>query len=287
LTPYTRQGYRISTMSKLMVFHNTLPGCEEGNPEAWKAFLADYTPIAFELFGVYSPWETDGRLDCWRDALRTLCADDCKILKEFSHQSEREFLVGLRAYLLDLTAGKLDPSQDAADPPAPTIESLGSLCTGLPLLHQEIAFLALAGYSQGTIKNILRITPAVAEEGLTRLRANYAPVVERSQDRCLWPSAWTKVCRLARADEQKDCTPLRQLIRILDGQASWYDKSPAETHRSKCLHCLEHWTALLEIGAWDRGREPWPAEKVEPLLAVVPMKQVKRKPSFFARMLGK
>jgi len=274
-------------MSKLMIFHTTLPGCEEGNPEAWKAFLADYTPIALELFGVYSPWDTEKRLDCWRDALRALTADDCKILKAFSHQSEREFLVGLRAFLLDLAATKLESTQDATAPPAPTIELLGSLFTDLPLLHQEIAFLALAGYSQGTIKNILRITPAVAEEGLSRLRANYAPVEERIQDRCLWPSAWIEICRAARADEQKDCTPLRQLIRILDGQASWYDKSPAETHRSKCLHCLEHWTALLEVVAWDRGRQPWPAEKIEPLLVVVPFKQEKRKPSFFARMLGK
>ena len=43
-------------MSKLLTFHKILPGCEEGNPEAWKAFLADYTPMALQFFGVYSPW---------------------------------------------------------------------------------------------------------------------------------------------------------------------------------------------------------------------------------------
>ena len=127
----------------------------------------------------------------------------------------------------------------------------------------------------------------MAEEGVARLRASYATVIERNDDRCLWPSAWIGIGKAARANGQKDCPPLRQLIRILDGQASWYDKSPAETHRIKCLHCLELWTSLLEVVAWDRARQPWPAEKVETLLAAVPVKQEKRKTSMFARMFGK
>ena len=87
--------------------------------------------------------------------------------------------------------------------------------------------------------------------------------------------------------ETKDCLPLRQMIRVLDGQASWYDKSPAELHRSQCLHCLELWTSMLEVVSWERTRQPWPAEKIAPLLAVIPLKQEKRKPSLFSRMMGK
>jgi hypothetical protein len=274
-------------MSKLMIFHNILPGCEEGNTEAWRGFLTNYTPTALELFGVYSPWTPDARLQAWRDALPVLSADACAVLKGFSHQSEREFLVGLRAFLQDWAFAKLQPSQDAAVPPAPTAETLGTLLAGLPLMHQEITFLALSGYSQATIEKILRITPAVAEEGLERLRASYVAVIERSEDRCLWPSAWIGISKAARANEQKDCTPLRQLIRILDGQASWYDKSPAETHRAKCLHCLELWNALQEVVAWDRTPQPLPADGIESLMALIPIKQEKRKPSLFARILGK
>ena len=243
--------------------------------------------MALRFFSVYSPWPPGTRLDCWRDALAALSANECAILKGFSHQSEREFLVGLRGFLQDRAAMKLDSSQDAVAPPAPTVEALGVLLSGLPLMHQEIAFLTLAGYSHGALETILRTTPAVAGEGLGRLRSSYAQVLERSEDRCLWPAAWIGICQAARASGQKDCTPLRQLIRILDGQASWYDKNPAEEHRSKCLHCLEHWTSLLEVVAWDRARQPWPVEKTEPLLAAVSIKQEVRKPSFFARMRGK
>jgi hypothetical protein len=271
-----------------MTFHKILAGCEEGKREAWRAFLTDYTPIVLRLFEVYSPWASEQRGSSWAEALRALAADHGAPLRGFSHRSEREFLVDLRAFLLDWMVEKLDPSCEAAEPPAPTTEALTAIVEGLPLAHQEIVFLALAGYSQGTLEKILRISPAVAGEGLSRLRTHYAPVLERTEDRCLWPSAWIALGHAARAGQQKDCAPLRQLIRILDGQASWYDKSPAEHHRSSCLHCLELWTSLLEVVAWERQRKPWPAAEVEPLLAVVPLPAPeKTKPSLLARMFGK
>src|ERR1019366_9355710 len=144
-------------MSKLMTLYKILPGCEEGNPEAWRAFLANYTPTALQFFAIYSPWEPDARLGAWREALGALSANECAALKGLSHQSEREFLVGLRTFLQDWIAPKLDPALDAANPPAPTLPTLGELLAGLPLLHQEISFLALAGYSQPTLEKILRI----------------------------------------------------------------------------------------------------------------------------------
>jgi hypothetical protein len=270
-----------------MIFQKVLPECEEGNPEAWKIFLNNYTSTALGFFGVYSVGAEDARFDLWRDVLRDLSANDGAGLKAFSHQSEREFLVDLRAFLQDRVAPRLDPARDASSPAAPTADGLSALLSGLALLHQEIAFLALAGYSQATIEKMLRVTPAVAEEGWERLRADYGAVGERREDRCLWPAAWIGICRAARANPQKDCTPLRQLIRILDGQASWNEKSPAETHRAQCLHCLELWTALLEVAAWDRLRQPCPPERIESLLATIPLKQEKRKPPLFSRMFGR
>jgi hypothetical protein len=275
-------------MPKLMTFHRILPGCEEGNRETWRAFLEIYTPIVFQVFGVYSPWDLDTRWQRWPEALTAMTANQCEILRGLSHQSEREFLVGLRAFLLDWLAGKLDASGDAQDPPAPNREALAELLKGLPVTHQEIAFLALAGYSQATLEKVLRITPAVAGEGLNRLRSHYPMVVDRSQNRCFWPSAWIGLTRAARASGEKDCAPLRMLIRILDGQASWYDKDPVEKHRASCPHCLELWTSLREAVLWERLAEPLPAEKIEPLLAVVPLKaQEKPKTSLLARMFGK
>jgi hypothetical protein len=274
-------------MSKLMTLYKILPGCEEGNPEAWRAFLENYTPTALALFKVYTPWPPDVCLNEWKEALQALSANDGAAMKGLSHLSEREFLVGLRAFLLDRAFPKLDPAQDAKEPPAPTTETLTELLAGLAVVHQEMAFLTLAGYSAKAIENILRISPTVAEEGLARLRETFGLGSQQGEDHCAWPSAWIAVGKAARAGETKDCTPLRQLIRILDGQASWYDKSPAEVHRSKCLRCLELWTAMLEVVSWERTRQPYPEDKTALLLSAIPLKAEKRKPSVFARMLGK
>jgi hypothetical protein len=274
-------------MSKLMTFHKTLPGCEQGDPEAWKAFLTDYSSTGLSLLSVYSPWAPEARWEAWRGALRTLSADNCAALRAFSHQSEREFLVDLRAFLQDWIATKLEPQPHAVDPPAPTVQALDGLLKGLPVVHQEIVFLTLSGYSQSTLEKMLRVPPAVAGEGLARLRSSYPGVLERNEDRCLWPAAWLAICAAARGGGQKDCTSLRQLIRILDGQASWYEKSPAEEHRGQCLHCLELWASLLEVVALSRVSQAWPAEKIANLLAAVTVKPEKPKPSLFGRMLGK
>jgi hypothetical protein len=74
---------------------------------------------------------------------------------------------------------------------------------------------------------------------------------------------------------------------MLDGQANWYEKSPAETHRATCLHCLELWTSLLEMAAWPRLRKPLTAETIESTLSAVPCKPEKKKSSLFARMFSK
>jgi hypothetical protein len=275
-------------MSKLMTFHKILPGCEEGGRESWRAFLENYTPIVFQIFGVYSPWDTETRWERWREALPALTANQCEVLRGLSHQSEREFLVDLRAFLLDWMGSRLDPIHDAQDPPAPTGEALLELLKGLPVLHQEIAFLALAGYSQAILEKVLRITPSVAGEGLNRLRARYPLVVDRNQNRCFWPSAWLGITHSARASGEKNCASLRMLIRIFDGQASWYDKDPVESHRASCLHCLELWTALQEAVMWERLAETLPPARLEPLLAVVPLRAPeKNKTSLLTRMFGR
>jgi len=272
----------------LITFHKILAGCEAGDRDAWGSFLAEYTPIVFQLLEVSVVWGPEKRREFWREALKTLSAGNCERLRAFSHHSEREFLVDLRATLLELAIHQIDSSLDVKHLPSPTVDTLGAILKGLPLIHQEIVFLTLAGYSPATLEKMLRITPSVAQSGFERLRADYAPVLERAEDRCLWPAAWLEITRAARAAQSQDCTPLRPLIRILDGQASWYDKDPVEAHRSSCLHCLELWTSLLEVVSWKREVKPWPAQEVEPWLGALPLAAVPpRKRPFMARMFPK
>jgi hypothetical protein len=172
---------------------------------------------------------------------------------------------------LEHGAAKLDPSYGSASAPRPTVDTVTALLKGLPLIHQEILLLKLAGYSDRSLEKLLRVTPAVAQKSLERLKVDYSIVLHRDQDGGLWPASWSEVMRRAGAAKNEGCAPLRQLVRILDGQVSWYDKNQVERHMAGCLHCLECWTALREIHYWRREAKPCLPAELELLLSCLPL----------------
>jgi hypothetical protein len=269
---------------RLFTFHKILSACEEGSREGWQVFLEGYTPIVFRLFDLYLPSSAQARKDFWRDALGDLTAHNFERLRGFEHQAEREFLVDLRAFLLDRGAVKLDPFEDSGLAPKPTPDTVGALLKGLPLIHQEVLFLKLGGYSDAAIEKALVITPSVAQEGLARLRPDYSMLLGRNEDRCLWPAAWGAVMRFARSAKKENCPPLRQFVRIQEGGFSWYEKEPAEQHIAGCLHCLECWTALREIKYWRNEAKPCAPSELDGLISALPVGPASKKKSLLARM---
>ncbi len=273
--------------SGLFTFHQILSACEAGSPEGWRAFLSEYTPLAFELFGLYLPSCREPFRDFWPQSLGELAADNFAGLQKFERQSEPEFLADLCAFLLERGAARLDTAGDSTAAPRLTLESVRELLQGLPLVHQELLFLKLAGFSDATLERIFVMTPAVAQKGLERLRAEYAAALERSEDRCPWPAAWAELMRQARAAKQEACPPLRQFVRIHEGGFSWYDKEPAEQHVTGCLHCLERWVGLREVKYWRRQAAPRPAAEIDGFLSVLPVRAASApRKSFLARMFG-
>ena len=254
----------------LVTFHKILRGCEDGIRESWRLFLTDYSPIVFHLAAVYLPNPAGLGKQVWRDVLQALTSNDFERLRSLDHQAEREFLLDLRALFLDCGVTKLDPSRDFAQAQPPALDRVRELLKDLPLLHQQVMFTKLAGYSDATIEQIYTITPAVAAQSLERLKPQYAALLGREQDVCLWPAAWTQLVHDARASKTESCPPARQYVRMLDGQSSWYDKGPLEQHMSTCLHCLERWTALREITYWRREAKPRPQDEIHDLLSGLP-----------------
>jgi hypothetical protein len=271
----------------LITFHKTLAGCEAGNPEAWRAFLGDYTPVVYQLFDVYLPALRDGRAQLWEEMLLTLAANNFERLRSFDRQAEREFLADLRSFLLERGGTKLEPAEDISRTPRPAPDTVNALLKGLPLVHQEVLLLKLAGYSDGTLEKMLRITPAIAQRGLERLQADYSAALKKDRDACLWPAAWLKLLAHARSARSADCPPLRQFVRILDGQTSWYEKEPIEKHVGLCLHCLERWTALRELIYWRHGVERLPEAEVKALVSGLSLRgEPKKEKPFLKRVLG-
>lgn len=271
----------------MITFHKILRGCEEGSREGWRLFLSDYTPIISRLVAVYLPSLAAAGNQTWREAVQVLTANNFERLRSFDHQAEREFLLDLRAFFLEYGARNLDASRDLGGAPRPTSEAIKALFIGVPLAHQQILFLTLAGYSHATIDSILRINTAIAEQGLQRLQAEYPVLLNPEQDVCPWPAAWSEVLRSARASRTESCPTVRQSVRLLDGQTGWQDKDPLEQHMSGCLHCLESWTALREVVYWRREAKPCPADEISAMLADLPLLAEARRPkSLLKRMFG-
>jgi hypothetical protein len=271
----------------LITFHKTLAGCEAGNAESWRAFLGDYTPVVFHLADVYLPALREGRAQLWEEMLLALTANNFERLRSFDHQAEREFLADLRSFLLERGATKLEPAADVTRAPRPAPDTVDALLKGLPLIHQELLFLKLAGYSDGTLEKMLRITPAIAQRGLERLQTDYSAVLKKDRDACLWAAAWLELLAHARSAKSADCPPLREFVRILDGQTSWYEKEPIEKHVGLCLHCLERWTALRELIYWRQGVERLPAAEVNALVSGLSLRgEPKKENSFLKRVFG-
>ncbi len=250
-----------------LTFHRIRERCEAGDAQAWRAFLNDYTPVVFELTETYLPTLAQPRERFWGDALGALTANRFEQLRSMSRQTEREFLVDLRAFVLERGAQSPLTSSDDSISRKPTPAEVIRLLEGLPLVHQEVLFLKLAGYSDATLEQLLRITPSVAQKGLERLAAEYSMNVQSQENRNPWPEAWLEVLGHARAAKKEACPALHQFVRIHDGQVSWYDKEPVEQHVAGCLHCLDRWTASKEVHYWRRKADPIAPAEVQELLS--------------------
>jgi hypothetical protein len=270
-------------------FHKVREQCEQGSPDAWRAFLDFYTPLGMHLLNMYLPGGGPEPGRVWERALAALAESDFQRFRATEKKSEREFLTDVRALLLDQA---LQASAAAAGMPSPApgeaaldLESLGKLLDGLPLLHQEMLFLKLAGYTDGSIERMLRMAPRVAQAAFARLEPEYAAALKIESDGCLWPRMWLALLQQARASKQEACPPLHQFLRIHDGQVSWYDKEPVEKHVCGCRRCLESWTALREVTYWRKAAPAVPAQQTERYLSVLPLAAPAKK-SLLQRMFG-
>lgn len=218
--------------------------------EAWRGFLGLYGALCLRLLAMYSPAE-EGAPAILEKGLRTLAENGAARVRGMARQSEREFLSELRALLLD--AALAEAPHQTPERPAPDAESLKQLVAGLPLLHEEMLYFKLAGYTEKTLEDMLRISPRVAQQAFTRLEPDYAPALRAQRDRCPWPAEWLRLQHAAREGRTESCPPVYQFLRVQDGQVSWYEKEPLEKHVTGCMHCLERWTALREVAYWRRA----------------------------------
>ena len=269
----------------LFTFHKIREQSEQGNAEAWRALLDFYGPVFFRLLEIHGVIRRQEASPIVKKTLAELTANGFERLRATSRQSEREFLGDLRAGLLE-TALEATATENSQVPASGSFEpeKIAQLLDGVPLLHKEMLFFKLAGYTENTLERLMRISPRVAEKAFERLAAEYQAARSTEQDRCPWPAAWLAFLKHARGLKTQNCIPAHEIMRIHDGQVSWYEKEPVEKHVSGCLHCLEAWAGLREVGYWRRAADPLSSSEIERLLEVIPAEKPAAKKSFFQRL---
>jgi hypothetical protein len=269
----------------LFTFHKIRVQGEQGKEAAWRAFLDFYAPAfvrLLEIHGAIRPREASAVL---KKMLAQLTANGFERFRACSRKSERDFLGDLRALLLDV-ALEFVASENSQIPASAAFEpeKIAKLLDDLPLLHKEMLFFKLAGYTEKTLERLMCVSPRVAEKAFERLAEEYQAARRAEQDRCLWPAAWLAFLRQARGLKKENCVPANEMVRIHDGQVSWYDKEPVEKHVSGCLYCLDAWTAIREVGYWRYAVEPLSAPQIGELLEAIPVEKPPAKKSLFQRL---
>ena len=270
----------------LFTFHKIREQSEQGKVGAWRALLEFYAPAFFRLLEIDGAISAQEALPVVKRMLGDLTRNSFERLRGTSRQSEREFLGDLRAMLLEaatdyVSAKNSETSAVGAFEP----DKIAKLLDGLPLLHKEMLFFRLAGYTENTVERVMRLSPRVAEKAFERLAGEYQPARQSERDQCPWPAAWLAFLKQARGLKTENCTPTHEMVRIHDGQVSWYEKEPVEKHVSGCLHCLEAWTGLREVGYWRRAADPISASQIDQLFEVIPLeKTLTKKKSFLQRL---
>lgn len=269
----------------LYTFHKIREQSEQGKADAWRALLEFYAPVFVRLLEVHAAIPPREGLPVVEKMLAELTVNGFERLRATGRQSEREFLRDVRGLLLEvaLDSSALKNSQSPASG-AFAPEKIAKLLDELPLLHKEMLFFRLAGYTENTIERLMRMSPRMAEKAFERLAGEYAAARQIEHDRCPWPAAWLALLKQARGSKTEKCTPPHEIVRIHDGQVSWYDKEPVEKHVSGCLHCLDAWTAIREVGYWRYASEPLSASQIGELLQVIPVEKPPAKKSLFQRL---
>jgi len=270
----------------LFTFHKIREQSEQGNADAWRALLDFYAPMWLRLLEINGALSSREALLLVKKMLEALTANGFERLRATSRQTEREFLGDLRALLLGAATNSVVSKKSEGEASgAFEVENITKLLDGVPLLHKEMLFFKLAGYTDNSIERIMRLSPSVAEKAFERLVGEYGAAQQKEQDRCPWPAAWLAFLKQVRDLKTETCIPAHQMMRIHDGQVSWYDKEPVEKHVSACLHCLETWIGLREVGYWRRAADPLSASDIDELLEIVPIeKPTPKKKSLFARL---
>ena len=260
--------------------YDMIRDCREDKREGWADFVSRYVPVIRWLIAHYFPSrENDPALvERLLISLRTSTAN---LFDSFDPAPERHFLLALRARVLG------EAERDRATPPAEyalDLETLAEALAPLTLTEKQVVWLETMSYDEQPTSRMLKMAPDTAVRARERA-AELLRVKMSSWRRSVVADNGAVLIGAALKAGTADCFPAKAFLDIIDGRATWSNRSQMERHVNSCWHCIDHFCRLREASVLRDLPNPLSAAEAEPYLKLLGVEPEPR--SFWKKLRGK
>ncbi len=231
--------------------------CREDRPEGWSFLVTQYVPAIRRLLAHYGA-DDESHLN---ELLVSLRDPSSRLFQSLDPAPERFFLVELRQVAL----ARIDPPRPAIELDLPAV---AAALEPLTMLEKEVAWIETMRYDAGRTAAMLRMSGTTVEA----IRARAGELLRAGMDN--WSSTVIAengilLGRAAAAGGTPECVPVRSLLDVIDGRATWRTREQVERHGSACWHCIDHFCRIIEAVDLLRDHHPLSEAAAAPYRAVL------------------
>jgi hypothetical protein len=234
--------------------------CLERDQTAWRQFIGDHVPFAAAILDRYFPALASRREELCDALLARTAADECRFFRDYSGQSDREFLLHLRDLAIEIGSAR-QPAAPAPDVPLDW-ETFDKAFAGFTALERQGVWLFVLAPQAGDRDKILRLAPEAAAAHLSKAQEALRAACDRWSADMLAQNA-PLLAREARAHRTNDCAEPKKFLHLLDGQTTWRDREILEQHLAACWHCVDVLSRFRESIFLARSIQPLPQSQIE------------------------
>src|SRR5262245_7711768 len=269
----------------IITFHKMLDGCIQGEFRYWEFFVSTYGSLAQSLVERHFVDLKEQSAKIMLESLKSVRQDDGAFLKEFSGSNEREFLVYFERKVFDVARKHCERKERKGRKGDFDAAFLGNLFDKVPLVHQEIALLAMKGLPQDETNKILRVPPALVQTGEAAVLEKWSGLLNRNVPS--FPRLEDTVLQQIESQRGFNCPAIKTFADVLDGRIVWREKQHVENHVSECLYCLDRETTLKEMLFYLHTLVPLSPELARGVLAnlKIPLKPSRSKSALFTKVM--
>jgi hypothetical protein len=225
--------------------------CRAGKAAGWNHLITTYVPVIRRLLAHYFP-ERAADAALIERVLLALREPGSSLYQKLDTAGERVFVCQLRQAVMAAVE-----SDHASAAPALEIDldTLQEALASLTATEREAVWYETMRYGAADVGRLLRMAPETVE----KIRDRAAGLIRAQLDtwtRSLLTDNGPQLGRAAAALTTPDCDAPKVYTDMLDGRTMWRDREIAETHLTRCLHCVDHYCRMIEAADLIRNSPP-------------------------------